>query len=217
MKVYLAAPYPARPTIAALAATTLSTNGHDVTAQWVHDTTPIRPDTVGPAPALTDDQVADAAYACLTDIDHADALVLITAAQVSAEGGGDRHVETGYALARSIPVIVYGAPENVFHRLPDVTVVGDLGALLDELAALDAGVELEPARVTVAADQAAELVRAANMAAYASEAAMADGILRRNRHSTAPPYKLFGPDREPADDVPCTCPGCQITKLGGAV
>lgn len=50
---------------------------------------------------------------------------------------GGRHVEVGMALALGIPVIVVGPAENIFHLLPEVTVVGswfECKALLFEMA-----------------------------------------------------------------------------------
>lgn len=55
------------------------------------------------------------------DIKLSDLLVLLTESASALVGGtatsGGRHVETGFALALGKPVIVVGAPENVFHRL----------------------------------------------------------------------------------------------------
>ena len=53
----------------------------------------------------------------LNDVVRSDLLILFTAAFVGIEGGGGRHVETGWALAHGVPIIVVGQPENVFHRM----------------------------------------------------------------------------------------------------
>ena len=91
----------------------------DVTASWLDETHDITPGTTGAATDLSDDEVARHAATDLDDVANADLLVLITAdvAGVEAATSGGRHVETGFALASGIPVLVVGAPENVFHRL----------------------------------------------------------------------------------------------------
>lgn len=123
MKVYLAAPYAVRDTVKQLAAE-LQRVGFTVTSSWLDETHDIKPGTEGAAVDLNDAQVAAHARQDFADIDKAGQFVLFTAKACGAEGGGGRHVETGYALARGIPVIIIGEPENVFHRLgANVTVV----------------------------------------------------------------------------------------------
>jgi nucleoside 2-deoxyribosyltransferase len=117
MKVYLAAPYGARETIRGLAEE-ITRIGFTVTASWLQETHEINDGTQGAAVALDPAQVAVHAATDLRDIDNSDLLVLFTAANVGVEGGGGRHVETGYAIAKGLPVLVVGEPENVFHRLP---------------------------------------------------------------------------------------------------
>ena len=116
MKVYLAGPYGARKTIAAYR-DELHTIGIEVTSSWLAETTEINDGTTGAATALPDEQVAKHAQADLFDVKRADLLVLFTAESVGTEGGGGRHVETGFALALNKPVLVVGEPENVFHRM----------------------------------------------------------------------------------------------------
>ena len=136
MKVYLAGPYGARETIAGYR-DELNTIGIEVTATWLTETHEIADGTTGAATALTDDTVARHAKTDLIDVERADLLVLFTAKSVGTEGGGGRHIETGYALALSKPVLVVGEPENIFHRigsLAGVFTVPDWHAAVLDLA-----------------------------------------------------------------------------------
>lgn len=136
MKVYLAAPYGSRETIAAYR-DELTRVGFTVTSTWLEEKHEITSGTEGAAAALSDEQVAAHASTDLLDIDRSDLLVLFTAASVGAEGGGGRHVETGYALAKigTRHIIVVGSPENVFHRMTGVTTVPDWHEAVVELSA----------------------------------------------------------------------------------
>lgn len=136
MKVYLAAPYGSRDTIRGYAQQ-LTKVGFTVTSSWLAETHDINPGTEGAATALTDEQVAKHARDDLRDIDQSDLLVLFTSASVGVEGGGGRHVETGYALSQlgAPHVIVVGKPENVFHRMTGVTAVPDWHEAVVELSA----------------------------------------------------------------------------------
>lgn len=136
MKVYLAAPYAARDTVRSYAAE-LTRIGFTVTSSWLNETHEINAGTIGAATELDDDAVAQHAHQNLLDIDKAGLLVSITAATLSVDGGsGGRHVETGYAIAQGLPVIVVGEPENVFHRLGRAacTVVPDWHEAVIELS-----------------------------------------------------------------------------------
>lgn len=124
MKVYLAAPYGSRSQVR-LYADELQAAGFDVTSTWLAETHEINAGTEGAATSLPDDVVAAHAETDLIDINLSDVLVLFTSAYVGVEGGGGRHVETGYALAQGKPVIVVGEPENVFHRMLGVHLVAD--------------------------------------------------------------------------------------------
>lgn len=112
LRAYLAAPYAARDLVRV---------GIDVTASWLDEEHEINEGTTGAATALHPDEVARHAATDLDDIERCDVLVLFTAASLGMDvadaASGGRHVETGYALAKNIPVIVIGPPENVFHRL----------------------------------------------------------------------------------------------------
>ncbi|GAA5154684.1 hypothetical protein GCM10023340_38660 [Nocardioides marinquilinus] len=135
MRVYIAAPYAVRDTIKRLSAD-LWRIGFTVTSTWLDEAHEINAGTEGAATALDDDAVSAHARQDMADIDRSDVLVLYTAKACGAEGGGGRHIETGYALARDVPVIVIGEPENVFHRLgaPRVTVVPSWHEAVVELA-----------------------------------------------------------------------------------
>ena len=135
MRVYLAAPYGSRETIRGYASE-LTRVGFTVTSSWLEETHEINEGTQGAASALDPSQVAVHASTDLTDIDNSDLLVLFTSNAVGVEGGGGRHVESGYAIAKALPVIVVGDPENVFHRLPRAcSVVPTWNEALIELAA----------------------------------------------------------------------------------
>jgi nucleoside 2-deoxyribosyltransferase len=116
MNVYLAAPYAVRDVVRGLAAE-LTRVGFTVTSTWLEEKHEITDGTQKAAADLSDEQVATHARQDFQDIDRSNLFVLFTAAACGAEGGGGRHVETGYALAQGVPVIVIGEPENVFHRL----------------------------------------------------------------------------------------------------
>jgi nucleoside 2-deoxyribosyltransferase len=85
----------------------------EVTSRWL----------TSPTPELTDDAWRGLAAVDKADIERADALVLF--AEPNRDGGGGRHVEFGIALALGKQVIVVGAVENLFQRLPEITVVED--------------------------------------------------------------------------------------------
>lgn len=139
MRAYIAAPYAAREQIKRYA-TELDQIGYQVTSRWLDEPHDINPTTTGAALALSDTEANTAARNDLDDIDGSDIFVVITArectgleAQRSTSGG--RHVETGYALARGISVIVVGDPENIFHRMQLVTGVDDWHDAVIELSA----------------------------------------------------------------------------------
>jgi len=132
VRVYLAGPYRSRDQLRRLAAE-LTDLGFYVTSRWLEETHEINPGTEGAAVALSDEAVAEHAETDLTDIEISEVLVLFTAAYVGAEGGGGRHVETGYALARDKRVVIVGEPENVFHRLSGVHRVTDWADAKDTL------------------------------------------------------------------------------------
>lgn len=129
-RVYIAAPYAARDRMPFYVAK-LERLGVTVTSSWLREDLEINADTLGAAPGLTDAEVSGHAQTDLEDINDSDVLILFTASflNISAKDNtsGGRHVETGYALAIGLHVIVVGEPENVFHRMTNgvVEVVPD--------------------------------------------------------------------------------------------
>lgn len=96
--------------------------GIEVTSRWIDETVPHTVEIKDvPEVYLQETSIVD-----LEDIDRADALVsFVPSAQelvdatVSASSRGGRHVEFGYAIGKSKPIIVVGPRENVFHYLPE--------------------------------------------------------------------------------------------------
>lgn len=123
LRAYLAAPYAARDRVRDYAED-LVRLGIDVVASWLDEEHEINAGSTGAATALDPAEVARHAATDLDDIERCDVLVLFTGNFLERLGfhrdalhTGGRHVETGYALAKGVPVIVLGEPENVFHRL----------------------------------------------------------------------------------------------------
>lgn len=147
MRAYLAAPYAAREQVFHYARDLVRLD-FDVTASWIEELHEINDGTIGAAKDLHPEEVARHALTDLDDIERCDLLVVFTGNFIEGFGydaallhSGGRHVETGYALAKGKPVFVVGEPENVFHRLPQVTVVGSWMELLGALAEhRDAGI-----------------------------------------------------------------------------
>lgn len=140
MKVYLAAPYAARSQIKGYA-DELEQIGYKVTATWLNETHEIGAGTVAAATDLPDSEVDAHARQDMKDIDRSQLFIAFTGDVCDFVGGtstsGGRHVETGYAIANKVPVIVVGEPENVFHRLSYVHVCPDWhGALIEAAARL---------------------------------------------------------------------------------
>lgn len=103
MRVYIAAPWDCQ-TQARAARETLRAAGLHVVARWL-DVVPDEP--------YPPERLAVQARQDWEDVQAADALLLLNL-HVS-EG---KAVETGLALAWCVPVVVVGAPSNVFHYLP---------------------------------------------------------------------------------------------------
>jgi nucleoside 2-deoxyribosyltransferase len=124
VKLYLAAPYAARD-ILKEHVTLLQKHGHEVTSSWLNGTRPLEESSFGTSPSNSDLEVYNHVCADLADIDRSDVVVHYTAAYVCSIDPriddaplhtGGRHVETGYALSKNIPVLVLGEYENVFQR-----------------------------------------------------------------------------------------------------
>jgi len=141
VRVYLAGPYGSRDKLRTYADLVRAADC-EVTSSWLDEDHDITPGTEGAAADLSDEVVLAHARMDLNDVVRSDLLILFTAAFVGIEGGGGRHVETGWALAHGVPIIVVGQPENVFHRMTDaVTVCPTMG---EAIAQLRARVAIQP-------------------------------------------------------------------------
>ncbi len=135
MKVYLAAPYPARNQIRRYA-DQLEQIGFTITSTWLNEQHEITPGTIDAATDLDSEQTNLHVHTDVKDVSRSDLLVLVTnSASDEYSYSGGRHVETGIALAQGIPVIVVGEPENIFHRSTYCTLVPNWERALVELAA----------------------------------------------------------------------------------
>jgi len=110
----------------------LTGRGIRVTSRWLEGETFIA------ATASADEAGAAARLAAIgrrdiEDIHSADVVVVFNPREAANIGRGGRHVETGYALALGKQVIVVGVRGNVFHWLPEVTVIDDWDRLLEAL------------------------------------------------------------------------------------
>lgn len=74
---------------------------------------------------FTRDPVKGVPYARrdIEDVEACDALVLFSEDPLQGYPRGGRHVELGYALALGKVIVVIGQRENIFHTLPEITVV----------------------------------------------------------------------------------------------
>lgn len=128
MKIYIAAPYPARARVADIGLW-LGSEGHECTSGWAYqEQHEIATGTVGASLDTKHEDVEEFAKRDLADIFRADALLSLTANWCIARGAaednpdfrwlhaGGRHVEVGYALALGRPVVIVGEPENIFQR-----------------------------------------------------------------------------------------------------
>ena len=106
--------------------------GYRITSRWLDSA------AWGPATAQAQthgaERLAAIARQDFEDIVRAQLVVVYNPQEACAVGRGGRHVETGYALALGKPVIVVGARGNVFHWLPEITVVSDWAELKDVLS-----------------------------------------------------------------------------------
>lgn len=149
MKVYVAAPYPAREYVQEVWVPSLDVAGHFCTSTWANGSREINSSTVAHSPATEHADLVRHVTGDLYDIARADALISLTADFCITEArlpirdpmwwhSGGRHVELGYALGiqqmrKSFRIITVGqTPENVFQRglttvVPDL--VSAIGAL----------------------------------------------------------------------------------------
>jgi nucleoside 2-deoxyribosyltransferase len=113
MNIYLCGRYGRREELAAYARD-LGPLGHTVTSRWVfkHDREDAGDNVWAPNRMLA------LAEENLCDLRKSDLIIVFTENSDSTYGRGGRHIETGYALAMNIPVVVVGERENIFHALP---------------------------------------------------------------------------------------------------
>lgn len=117
--VYIAAPMQMRDEAAAVREE-LKERGIDCTSHWIDGQMP------------TD---VEAARRDFNDILNADAIAFLNPKSWSTSGTGGRHTEVSFALALRIPIFLVGRPSNVFHTLPEVTVLATTSELIDMLHA----------------------------------------------------------------------------------
>lgn len=110
----------------------LLSSGIHVTSRWL-DAESFVPATASADEAGAPARLASIASQDIEDIHSADVVVVFNPREASSIGRGGRHVETGYALALGKQVIVVGVRSNVFHWLPEVTVIDDWDRLLEAL------------------------------------------------------------------------------------
>lgn len=124
-RFYIAGPYCARDRIRELAEDLQRVTGWTPTASWLNEPYEVNEGTTGAATDLSDEVIHQHAVEDLWDVSRADVFILLTQKFLGVEGmagaSGGRHIETGFALAELIPVVVVGEPENIFHRLLFVT------------------------------------------------------------------------------------------------
>lgn len=147
MRIYFAAPYFARDSLRNFAFEIGEAHGHESTSTWLQATHAIKENTLGTAPAMDDGYAYSHAEEDYEDVLRSDALILVTwdtAVSICPDdtvygpNSGGRHVETGIALAQAIPVIVWGEPENIFHRGPGIVLAPTWERVVDEVARVQA-------------------------------------------------------------------------------
>lgn len=67
------------------------------------------------------------------EVTSSNVLVVLNPYHKHGHGSGGFHLETGIALAKGIPVVYLGEPENIFHYLPSVIIVNDMDNLLEAI------------------------------------------------------------------------------------
>ena len=112
--------------------------GFRVSSRWLDDESSV-PATAGAHREGAAARLAAIAHQDIQDIHAADVVVVFNPPEARNVGRGGRHVETGYALALGKKVIIVGARGNVFHWLPEITVVDDWSGLRNCL-------DLQPAK-----------------------------------------------------------------------
>lgn len=115
-KIYLAALFSRRAEMEGIA-DSLKICGFEIVARWVY----------GGEGGLSREQIA---LLDIEDVNKSDIVVSFTQPHGTANPGGGRHTEFGYALAKGKELVVVGDREQVFHHHPAVTVYPTLYAWL---------------------------------------------------------------------------------------
>ncbi len=122
--IYLAAPW-SRRRFARTVAQQIRKAGHVIVSRW-HDEWADRDDK-----HVSDEEFQNEAAYDVYDVRHSDLMIVLNL--VKSEG---KAVEQGIALASGIPIIVVGDRSNVFHYLPEVTIVDSVDSVVAALAQL---------------------------------------------------------------------------------
>jgi nucleoside 2-deoxyribosyltransferase len=125
-KIYLAARYPRRDEMKALA-TQLRMAGFVTTSRWLHETSALDHTLNDASPAYFREQAA----IDLEDVDRADTMIFFAEDPLVGTPRGGRHVEFGYALAKGKQMVVIGDAENIFHFMPNVMTFPTIQAFLE--------------------------------------------------------------------------------------
>lgn len=120
MKLYIAALYSRRKEMERIA-DLLKSKGFEITSRWVYG-----------AEENEGRTRAQNAIMDLEDVDRADMVLSFTHPRGTLTSGGGRHVEFGYAYAKSKKLCIIGECENVFHHLLEVFVYPDLDKWLED-------------------------------------------------------------------------------------
>ena len=120
MNIYVAAPWAHRST-AKTTAQQLRDADYKITSRW-HDIWALEDDSTDP---LILEQEAEMD---LSDVEDADIVLVL-----NIEKSEGKAVEQGFALGLGIPVLVVGKRTNVFHYLPEVTIMPDLARAIEYL------------------------------------------------------------------------------------
>jgi nucleoside 2-deoxyribosyltransferase len=125
MKIYVAAPFCTRDTVAQGVVEALEAAGHEITSTWIESTREIGHATIGTSKGSSDEEARRHALMDISDIEGSDAVVMVSSEYAIIQGydgpaewlhTGGRHVEVGVALAAGKAVHILGEPENVFGR-----------------------------------------------------------------------------------------------------
>jgi len=131
MRIYLAARYSRRDELCRCR-DALAMLGHVVTSRWLNGDHQV--DDQGLSREAQAEERERFAREDLEDLSGADLCISFTEPPRSTSSRGGRHVEFGFALGHGIECWVVGPRENVFHCLPQVSVLPSFEAVLEVLA-----------------------------------------------------------------------------------